>query len=36
MAQWVKLQILGFGSSHDLRVLGMSSALGSVLSMESA
>ena len=35
VAQLVKHPILGFGSGHDLRVLGLSPALGSTLSRES-
>ena len=36
MAQSVECQALGFGSGHDLRVVGSSPTLGSVLSRESA
>ena len=36
MAQLVKHRTLGFGSGHGLRVLRLSSALGPVLSVESA
>ena len=36
MAQLVKCQTLDFGSGHDLRVLGSSSALGSNVNRESA
>ena len=35
MAQPVRRQTLDFSSGHDLRVLGLSSALGSVLSGDS-
>ena len=36
VAQWVKCLTLGLGSGHDLRVVGSSPTLGSVLSGESA
>ena len=36
MAQSVEHPTLGFGSGHDLRVMGLSPALGSMLSGESA
>ena len=36
MAQSAKRQTLGFGSGYDLRVMGSSPMLGSVLSSESA
>ena len=36
MAQSVKCPTLDFGSGHDLRVLGSSPTLGSMLGMESA
>ena len=35
MAQWVKHPTLGFTSGHDLRVMGSSPTLGSVLNGES-
>ena len=36
MARTVKHLTLGFGSGHDLRVVGSSHTLGSALSVESA
>ena len=36
MAQSIEYLTLGFGSDHDLRVMGWSLALGSPLSRESA
>ena len=36
MAQSVERPTLDFGSGHDLRVVGLSPTLGSVLSMEPA
>lgn len=36
MALWVKQQTLGLGLGHDLRVVRLSPAVGSVLRVESA
>ena len=36
MAQWVEHLTLGFGSGHDLGVVGLSPVSGSVLSLQSA